>query len=79
MVLGADNQCGCSRFMERNHRAQVVGVPGGDHRLDLLLMMPLIQGYVFLFLRNETFSAYDPRNWWTLMGSTSQTMTGGSC
>ena len=33
------------------------------------LMSPLIEGYVFLFLKDETFSRYNPRNWWTQGGS----------
>jgi len=36
------------------------------------LMSPLIEGYVFLFLKDETFSRYNPRNWWTQGGSVIQ-------
>jgi hypothetical protein len=36
------------------------------------LILPLIEGYVSVFLKNETFSGYNPRNWWTLSGSVIQ-------
>jgi hypothetical protein len=34
-----------------------------------VLMLPLIEGYVAIFLKNETFSVYNPTNWWTISGS----------
>ena len=35
----------------------------------LLLMSLLIECYLSLFLRGETFSRYNPSNWWTQAGS----------
>jgi hypothetical protein len=36
------------------------------------LTLPLIEGYVFLFLKDERFIRYNPHNWWTLGGSVAQ-------
>jgi hypothetical protein len=36
------------------------------------LTLPLIEGYVAIFLKNETFSSYNPTNWWTLSWSVIQ-------
>lgn len=37
-----------------------------------LLILPLIEAYVSVSLKNEMFIGYNPRNWWTLGGSVIQ-------